>query len=149
VTAAPGAQIRPGVSAVVLDASGRLLLQRRTDNGLWGLPGGAVEYGESVTVAAVREVREETGLEVAIVRLVGVYSDPAHHQIVTYPDGNVIHFVSLCLECRPGEPGVFALSDETSGVGWFDPARLPPALMPMHRIRIDDALARASIPFVR
>ena len=143
------AQIRPGVSAVIFDASGRVLLQRRTDNGLWGLPGGAVEYGESVAGAVLREIREETGLEATIVRLIGVYSDPAHHQIVSYPDGNVIHFVSLCFECRHAEPAVLALSDETSGVAWFDAARLPETLMPMHRIRIDDALVRTAAPAVR
>ena len=54
--------IRPGVSAIILTAEG-LLLQRRADNGLWGLPGGGVEPGESVTEALVREVREETGLD--------------------------------------------------------------------------------------
>src|ERR1051325_4042675 len=67
--------IRPGVSAVVLTPEG-LLLQRRSDNGLWGLPGGGVEPGESVSAAIVREVREETGLDVTPVRLVGVYSAP-------------------------------------------------------------------------
>src|SRR5438045_8375170 len=68
--------IRPGVSAIILTPEG-LLLQRRSDNGLWGLPGGGVEPGESVSEAIVREVREETGLEVAPGRLVGVYSAPA------------------------------------------------------------------------
>jgi len=84
--------IRPGVSGVVRDGDGRLLLQQRTDIGLWGLPGGAVEYGECVTDALRREVEEETGLTIDVGRLIGVYSDPAHGQIVTYPDGNVTHF---------------------------------------------------------
>jgi len=149
MAAPPNAKIRPGVSAVILDAAGRVLLQRRTDNGLWGLPGGAVEYGESVTEALAREIREETGLEVAILRLIGVYSHPEHHQIVTYPDGNVIHFVSLCFECTAADAGTLALSDETSGLGWFDPARLPSALVPMHRIRIADALTRSPTTAVR
>src|SRR3989442_14998608 len=91
--------IRPGVSAIIVTPEGALL-QRRSDNGLWGLPGGGVEPGESVSEAIIREVREETGLEVAPVRLVGVYSAPALGQVVTYPDGNVIHYVSASFECR-------------------------------------------------
>jgi ADP-ribose pyrophosphatase YjhB (NUDIX family) len=125
-----------------------VLLQRRTDNGLWGLPGGAVEYGESVTIALRREVREETGLEVEVGRLIGVYSDPAHHQIITYPDGNVVHFVSLCFECTPVS-GVLALSDETAAAAWFPPTSLPADFQLVHRIRIEDALTRAATPFIR
>jgi len=66
--------IRPAVSAVIFDRRGRLLLQQRSDGGQWGLPGGSVEIGESVRSAIQREVREETGLTVAVRRMVGVYS---------------------------------------------------------------------------
>jgi 8-oxo-dGTP pyrophosphatase MutT (NUDIX family) len=141
-------QIRPGVSAVILDAEGRVLLQQRTDNGCWGLPGGAVEFGESVLAALHREVMEETGLTIEIGRLVGVYSHPDHHQIVTYSDGNVFHFVTTCFECRP-TGGTLTLGDETSGLAWFAPPAWPPDLMPVHRLRIEDALTRATTPFVR
>ena len=144
----PTQQIRPGVSAVILDGEGRVLLQQRTDNGRWGLPGGAVEFGESILAALHREVREETGLTIEVGRLVGVYSHPDHHQIITYPDGNVFHFVSTCFECRP-TGGTLTLGDETSGLAWFSPPVWPPELMPVHRVRIDDALARATLPFVR
>lgn len=140
--------IRPGVSAVIRDGEGRVLLQRRTDNDLWGLPGGAVEFGESVRRALAREVLEETGLAIEIGRVVGVYSDPEHHQIVTYPDGNVIHFVSLCFECTR-TAGTLALGDETSALAWFDPAALPADVMPMHRLRIADAVTPAAAPYVR
>jgi len=63
-----------------------ILLMRRSDNGYWGLPGGFVELGESVTEAARREVVEETGWSVEIGRLIGVYSDPAQ-QVVGYGPG--------------------------------------------------------------
>ncbi len=141
-------QIRPGVSAVIFDTDGRVLLQQRTDNGLWGLPGGAIEFGEPVVAALHREVMEETGLTIVIDRLVGVYSHPDHHQIITYPDGNVVHFVSTCFTCRP-TGGTLTLGEETSGLAWFDPAAWPAELMPVHRIRIDDALTRAPVPYVR
>src|SRR5262245_36376580 len=139
--------IRPGVSAVILTPEG-VLLQRRSDNGLWGLPGGGVEPGESVTQAIVREVREETGLEVAPTRLVGVYSAPELGQIVTYPDGNTIHYVSASFECTV-VGGALAPGVESLEVAWFEPDALPETLMPMHRVRILDALARQVGAFVR
>ena len=92
-------QIRPSVSAVILNERGELLLQRRSDNGQWGLPGGSVEIGESVMGATVREVWEETGLRVEVVRLIGVYSDPKL-QVVRYPDGRVVHLINTCFEYR-------------------------------------------------
>lgn len=139
--------IRPGVTAIVLAERG-LLLHRRSDNGRWGLPGGSVEFGEAVADAVVREVREETGYDVEPVRLVGVYSRPDLEQIVTYADGNVIHYVSSSFECRllGGEARTCAESLE---VAWFPPDDLPPDLLPMHRIRITDCLARALGPVVR
>jgi len=139
--------IRPGVSAIILAGEG-VLLQRRSDNGLWGLPGGSVEPGESVSEALAREVREETGLEVAPTRLVGVYSAPALGQVVTYPDGNVIHYVSASFECRI-VGGTLACGDESLELRWFDPRRLPAELVPMHRVRVEDALARQAEAFVR
>ena len=139
--------IRPGVSAVILTPEG-LLLQRRSDNQLWGLPGGGVEPGESVSAAVVREVREETGLEVTPVRLIGVYSLPENGQIVTYPDGNVTHYISTSFECRI-VGGTLACGEESLELSWFDPERLPAELMPMHRIRVFDALARQPVAFVR
>ena len=139
--------IRPGVSAIIFGSEG-LLLQRRADNELWGLPGGGVEPGESVRVALIREVREETGLEVTPGRLIGVYSSPENHQIVTYPDGNVVHYVSTSFECRV-VGGTLACGTESLELGWFDPERLPAEFVPMHRIRIHDALARQAEAFVR
>ena len=139
--------IRPAVSAFILRREG-VLLQKREDNGLWGLPGGGVEPGESVTEAIVREVREETGLEVEPVRLIGVYSSPAHHQIVTYPNGDVIHYVSSSFECRI-TGGEIACGPESLACEWFLPDRLPPGLMPIARIRITDALSGNERPFIR
>ena len=138
--------IRPGVGAVIFDGA-RVLLQRRDDNGRWGLPGGAVEPGESVREALVREVREETGLEVEPLRLVGVYSDPAL-QVVRYPDGNVWHYVNVCFECVV-RGGRLTTCDETLALAWTALDALPPTLLPNHRIRIRDARARRVAAYVR
>lgn len=139
--------IRPGVAAVIFDGVA-VLLQRRDDNGKWGLPGGGVEPGESVHAAIVREVREETGLAVEPVRLIGVYSDPANHQVVTYPDGNVIHYVSSVFECVV-RGGTLTCGDESLELGFFSVDALPDDTLPISRIRIVDAVARQMGAFVR
>ena len=139
--------LRTAVSAIVTDRDGRILLQRRSDNGRWGVPGGGVEIGETVRDAVVREVREETGLSVEVVRLIGVYSDPAF-QVVRYPDGNVVHYVSLFFQCQI-RGGELATCDETLELGFFEPRDLPGSLLPMHRIRIQDALSGAPTAFIR
>ena len=136
--------VRPSASAVIFDRRGRVLLQQRSDGGQWGLPGGSVEIGESVTDAAIREVREETGLTVSVRRLVGVYSEPAL-QVVRYPDGNVWHYVNVCFECV-ARGGTLTTCDETLSLRYVSPTR---TLLPNHRIRIRDACSRRAAAFVR
>lgn len=139
--------IRPGVAAVILTADG-VLLQRRDDNRLWGLPGGAVEPGETVRDAIIREVFEETGLDVEPWRLVGVYSDPVHHQVVTYPDGTETHYVTTVFECLI-RGGTLTCCEESLELAFFPPDDLPHDLMPISRVRIHDALANQVGAFVR
>jgi 8-oxo-dGTP pyrophosphatase MutT (NUDIX family) len=97
----------------------RLLLTKRTDNGEWCLPGGAIEPGERPAEAAERETLEETGLTVRVTGLVGVYSDP--DVVVVYPDGNRVQIVGMVFraEAVGGEAGCSA---EVSAVGWFTAA---------------------------
>ena len=133
--------IRLSVSALVWsDGPGSaLLLMQRSDNGAWGLPGGYVEIGESVTAAAAREVLEETGVRVEVGRLVGVYSDPAV-QVIAYPDGRRVQAVNLCFEARPLGAQAPTTPDETLATGYFPASQLPEPLVPIHTIRIRDAL---------
>lgn len=132
-------KLRLGSSAIIFDEKReRALLTRRMDNGLWCLPGGSVDSGESVAEACEREVREETGLQVRVKRLVGVYSDP--DQLVIYPDGSKTFFVSLSFEAEIVD-GMLSLSSETTEFGYFSVQEMES--MPMHgkhKDRVVDAL---------
>lgn len=138
---------RAATTAAVFDDQGRLLLQRRTDNGNWCLPGGSMEIGETAEESIVREVKEETGYDAEVKRLTGIYSDP-ELTTISYPNGDVAAYVSLTFECRVlgGEP---MLSDETSEVGWFSARELPQPFQPGHVIRVQDALAGQAAAFFR
>jgi ADP-ribose pyrophosphatase YjhB (NUDIX family) len=68
----------PSVNVVVINGVVDILLIRRTDNGNWALPGGAIDLGESVAQAAAREMLEEAGIECVVTGIVGTYSDPKH-----------------------------------------------------------------------
>lgn len=119
-----------GVTVAVIE-DGRVLVTKRADFPAWCLPGGGVDAGESVAAAAVREVREETGLEVALTRLVGVYSRPrwrrgGAHEVLfaARPIGG---------EARPREEEVLEL-------GFYAPDDLPEPFLWWHRQRVRHAL---------
>jgi 8-oxo-dGTP pyrophosphatase MutT (NUDIX family) len=136
----------PAASAVVVDENGRLLLARRRDNTLWTIPGGAMEPGESIVDTAVREVEEETGVQVEVRGLVGIYSNPRH--VVEYADGEVRQQFSVCFAARPisGVPGP---SDETSEVRYVEPHKLEQLdIHPSIRLRIQHFLECRSEPYL-
>jgi 8-oxo-dGTP pyrophosphatase MutT (NUDIX family) len=115
--AAPAANsIVPSANVVVANDAGEILLIRRTDNGNWALPGGAVDLGESLPQAAVRETREESGIECEITGLSGIYTDPGHVLLYT-SNGEVRQEFSVVLVARP-TGGQLAPSEETSEVRW-------------------------------
>ncbi len=141
-------RLSASATAVIFDAAGRVLMVRRADNGWWGIPGGHAEIGESIAQTAAREVFEETGLRVAVMRLIGLYSDPAGGCIAVYPNGAVVHFLNACFECRV-EGGELRGSDEGEEVRYWAPGELPENTLVPHRIRIQDALARQASAFIR
>lgn len=106
----------PSVNVVVTDDAGRILLIKRSDNDNWAVPGGAIDLGESVAQAAVRETKEETGIDCEITGLVGIYSDPKHVLLYT-SNGEVRQEFSIVLTGRVvgGEP---TPSDESLEVQW-------------------------------
>jgi ADP-ribose pyrophosphatase YjhB (NUDIX family) len=112
-------RVVPSVVAVVRNDCGELLVPR-TDNGLWALPGGGHDIGESISDAVVREVRDETGIDVEVIGLVGVYTNPNH--VIAY-DGEVRQQFSICFTARP-VGGALRTSSESREVAWVAPDRL-------------------------
>ncbi|MFE3824185.1 NUDIX hydrolase [Streptomyces sp. NPDC059092] len=108
----------PAASVVVVDDTGRVLLQRRVDNEMWALPGGAMNIGESLPDCAVRETREETGINIEVIDIVGTYTNP--HHVFAYDDGEVRQEFSVCFLGRPTS-GKLAASEESTDVRWFKP----------------------------
>jgi 8-oxo-dGTP pyrophosphatase MutT (NUDIX family) len=136
-----------GTAVVVFNSSGEVLLQERADGGFWGLPGGWVDVGESVEQCAVRETLEETGIDIRVVRLIGVYSDPKN-SIMSYPDGRVVQTVTCAFECGRVS-GQLSVSSESTDVGYFPVGSLPDKIVAIHRMMIGDALAGAAEAFIR
>ncbi|GAA4096562.1 NUDIX domain-containing protein [Actinomadura miaoliensis] len=107
----------PSVNVVVENDKGEILMIRRTDNDNWALPGGAIDLGESVSQAAVRETKEETGIDVEITGLVGIYSDPKH--VIHYTSNDEVRqefsivLIGRVIEGRP------TTSSESSEVKWI------------------------------
>jgi ADP-ribose pyrophosphatase YjhB (NUDIX family)/ribosomal protein S18 acetylase RimI-like enzyme len=126
-----------GVTGVVLDDAGRLLLGRRADTGDWALPSGILEPGEQPADGLAREVEEETCVRVQVEALTSVWTQPE----VRYPNGDRSRYLDLCFLCRhvSGEPGVG--DGELTEVGWFDRDDLPEGLRPSSAVKIERAFA--------
>lgn len=136
----------PSASAIVTDEQGRVLLVKRRDNTLWALPGGGHDIGESIEQTAIREVKEETGLDVEVTGLVGIYTNPNH--IVAFTDGEVRQQFSLCFttELRGGE---LAIDRESTDIAWTAPADIGQLDMhPSMRLRITHYLEQRPAPYL-
>ena len=127
----------PGVSAVVFDDEGRVLLGRRADNGKWSIIGGIPEPGEQPAVTAVREVYEETAVRCVAERVVLVQ---ALRKPVTYPNGDRCQYMDITFRCRAVGGTARVNDDESLEVGWFSADALP-ELKEFALFRIKQALA--------
>lgn len=142
------ATLKVGCAAAIFDESGeKVLLTRRTDNGQWCLPGGGMDPGESAAEACIREVKEETGLDVSVTKLIAIYTSP--HRVSRYADGNTFQFVSMQFAVAV-EGGQLGLSDETTEFGYFSQDAINDIdLMWNHIERIPDIFAHATTTFIR
>ncbi|NUT18750.1 MAG: NUDIX domain-containing protein [Hamadaea sp.] len=135
-----------GGSAIVTDQLGRILLQRRADSGNWALPGGVMDIGETLEQCVIREVREETGLDIEITGLVGIYTDPAH--VIAYDDGEVRQQFNITFTGTV-TGGELQRSNESTDVRFVHPADLD--ALPMHetiRLRLRHFAERRSTPYL-
>lgn len=133
------------VTAFIQDETGRILMIRRTDNDLYAVPGGALELGETLTETVQREVMEETGIDVQVTGMIGVYSDPTH--VIEFTDGEVRQEFSICFRATP-TGGTLRTSDESKEVLWVAPSDLGDLnIHPSIQLRIQHGLDRRSEPY--
>jgi len=131
-------------TALIRDADGRLLFQRRTDFDWWGLPGGIVELGETFRDCAVREAVEETGLQVAPHRLIGVYASPEWD--FQYPTGDDLQQFTVAIECRVVGGHPQPDGHESTVSQFFSLDDMPTSCPPWYTAMIRD-LKNNSVPY--
>lgn len=125
-----------GVSVVIRGDDNRLLLTRRVDNRQWALVSGIVDPGEEPASAAVRETKEETGIDIEVMRLSSVdVTEP-----IVHPNGDLAQYLNVCFTARATGGDAHVADDENLEVAWFEPDDLPPDLMKTSRMRIGKAL---------
>lgn len=135
-----------GAAAVICNEHDEILLQLRADFNLWGIPGGLLEPGEDPAEAVIREVLEETGLQVIPERIVGVYGGKDH--LITYPGGDQVAITSITFRCRIVGGSIQMGDTETLDLRWFSLEALPENIVPHHHQRILHATTRQT-PFFR
>ncbi len=116
--------INTGGRVIIENERQEILLIRRRDFGIWALPAGGLEIGETMQECVLREVEEETGLTLLDLTLVGVSSDPQIEQ-VTYPNGDQIQNMSLVFHATKWKGRLVQTTEETSEAAFFAPEKLP------------------------
>ncbi|MEM7111264.1 MAG: NUDIX domain-containing protein [Chloroflexota bacterium] len=127
--------ICPAAGAIIHDNEGRVLLQRRGDDGSWCIPGGGMELGERIDQTIIKEVKEETGLDVAPTRTIGIYSDSDFS--MHYPNGDKMKYISTLFYCEIIGGELAIDGDETLELRYFAPDELP-SMAPRHLRRVRD-----------
>ncbi|MGY4100496.1 NUDIX hydrolase [Nocardia sp. R16R-3T] len=137
--------IKVAVSALVRDDLGRILMIHRTDNDKYSIPGGGLEAGETIAEAVIREVKEETGIDVQVTGLIGVFSNPEH--VIAYDDGEVRQEFSICFYADP-IGGYLQTSNESKEVKWVAPDDLSALdIHPSITLRIKQGLNQDPAPY--
>jgi 8-oxo-dGTP diphosphatase len=145
--APPASVVAPSAFVAVRWVGGRLLLVRRCDSGVWELPGGRVDVGETAGDAAVRETAEEAGVRVLITGLAGIFTDPSY--VVRSPDGEVRQVFALVFRARALGGVPHGDLHETSEAAWVALADLGTlAIAPPMRTWIDQALDLNAAPYL-
>lgn len=126
----------------------QIVVHQRRDNHWWGLIGGRQERGESILACALREAKEETGLDVTLDRLVCVDSDPAQYAICAYRPDTLVQYTNLTF-LATAHSDVLAPSDESLQVCWAWTDKLPQPWLPAHAWRLEEALAQRDRVTVR
>ncbi|KYP79457.1 NUDIX domain-containing protein [Ferroacidibacillus organovorans] len=134
----------PSVAAIIRDKEGKILFQRPTaESVIWSLPAGAIELGETPSQAVVREVWEETGLNVTPMALVGAFGGQEFR--FRYADGNQVEYVVLVFDCKVDSGELEAIDGESFELRYFTVEQMPPLALPypkriFQQKRIDSAL---------
>ena len=131
-------EIGISASGIIYDRFGHVLLQKRTDIGWWGLPGGRLEIGENLTDCVTREVLEETNITVKAKALIRVYSDLTEYTAIQYPNGKLVQYVTALFLCEKIS-GYLAMSNESTDIGYYDPQSFPENTLLSTRLRVKDA----------
>ena len=132
----PDRLITVGAGAIIRNERGQILLTLRRE-GLWGIPAGLMDLGESAAGTLVREAKEELNAEVAVRELLGVFTGPESFHI--YPDGNQVQIVSVLFRADLLSHDLKPDGDETLALGWFDVERLPDMVL-RHRRMVEYAV---------
>ena len=123
-----------------MNEKGEVLLQKRADSGKWGFPGGAIELGETPQMAAIREVREETGLDVEAGKLIGVYTDLN----MEYPNGDKAQSILMVFELNVIGGKMFCDKKETMELKYFPLDQVPELFCKQHEELLDTIQTRST-----
>lgn len=140
------ALIMPAAGVLIFNNEGKVLLQQRTDNLKWGVPGGSMELGETFEQTATREAFEEVNLKVANLELFNVYSGEDLHYI--YPNGHEVYIATCVYMCKNTYTGEIKMDvEETKDAKFFSKDDLPSIeeINPPDRVVIKDLLERKMI----
>ncbi|MEV5835132.1 NUDIX domain-containing protein [Nocardia sp. NPDC052112] len=136
----------PGGSALVVDDEGAVLMQRRSDSGNWSFPGGIMEIGETLEQCVIRETKEESGLDIEITGILGIYTDPQH--VIAYADGEIRQEFNITFYGRV-IGGRIEVSSESTEVRFLRLEELE--TLPVHqtvRLRLQHHAEQRSTPYL-